>query len=530
MELFASLLLSLFAALTPGDRNWGDQGDGTYINPVLNADYSDPDVIRVGRKFYMVASDFHFVGMQILESDDMVNWTVVTQIFDRFDLPGWDSNSHYAGGSWAPSLRYHDGRFWVYFCTPDEGLFMTTAKRARGPWEPLCHVRDVRKWEDPCPVWDDEGNAYLGRSAHGAGPIILHRMSADGRTLLDEGDTIYQGPVAEGTKFYRKDGWWYLIIPEGGVGTGWQTALRSKNLYGPYERRIVLEQGSTDINGPHQGALVQGLANDEWWFYHFQEKHPMGRVVHLQPAHWEDGWPVIGTDYDGNGIGEPVYRHSKPSLDSPRLMKRSKVRLPQTSDSFKRRKLSPQWQFCHNPHDAFWSLKEKRGWLTIHAQKSGTLMMAHNMLTQKCMGWSGQVTTVFDASAMEDGQRAGLLCMGQSFYGLGLLKENGRLYLYSDVMFRAQKIKEYTGTTICVSIKYDAVDNRFQYLCGPEADALEPVGQPFSQRNGNWKGCRFGLYTYNTEEDAGLVRFDSFDYPVRHSGYPEPDSLNQVKH
>ncbi len=135
----ATLLLA--AALTAAARQqpdaWGDLGDGTYANPVLNADYSDPDVIRVGDKYYMVASDFHYIGLQVLESADMVNWTVVSQVYDRFDFPGWDSNRRYAGGSWAPSIRWHDGRFWVFFCTPHEGLFMSTATDARGPWAPL---------------------------------------------------------------------------------------------------------------------------------------------------------------------------------------------------------------------------------------------------------------------------------------------------------------------------------------------------------------------------------------------------------
>ena len=170
---------------------WGDQGDGSYRNPVLNADFSDPDVIRVGKKFYMVASDFHFIGMQVLESDDMVNWHYISQIYNRFDEPGWDDNQHYAGGSWAPAIRYHDGHFYVYFCTPDEGLYMSTATDAHGPWAPLHLVKRVKKWEDPCPLWDDDGQAYLGRSQHGAGPIIVHKMSADGRQLLDEGVTVY---------------------------------------------------------------------------------------------------------------------------------------------------------------------------------------------------------------------------------------------------------------------------------------------------------------------------------------------------
>ena len=213
--------------------DWGDQHNGTYKNPVLNADYSDPDVIRVGDKYYMVASDFHYLGMQVLESSDLVNWQLVSQIYDRFDYPGWDANRHYGGGSWAPAIRHHDGRFYVYFCTPDEGLFMSTAEDAHGPWSPLHCLKEVSKWEDPCPFWDDNGQAYLGRSQHGAGPIIVHKMSADGRQLLDDGVIVYTGPVAEGTKFMKRDGYYYLIIPEGGVGGGWQTVLRSRNIYGP---------------------------------------------------------------------------------------------------------------------------------------------------------------------------------------------------------------------------------------------------------------------------------------------------------
>lgn len=321
---FISNVLVLLAQGTPGQ--WGDQGNGTYINPILNADYSDPDVIRVGDKYYMVASDFHFLGMQVLESADMVNWKLISQIYHRFDFPGWNDNQQYAGGAWAPAIRYHDNKFWVFFCTPKEGLFMSNAINPTGPWSPLHLVEKVEKWEDPCPFWDEDGQAYLGRSRHGAGPIIIHKMSADGTRLLDEGTTVYTGPVAEGTKIFKKDGFYYLSIPEGGVGTGWQTILRSKNIYGPYEKKVVLEQGSTTINGPHQGAIVD-TPDGQWAFFHFQHHDALGRVVHLQPMHWENGWPVIGVDLDRNGTGEPVYVWQKP-IESKTIF------APQTNDDF----------------------------------------------------------------------------------------------------------------------------------------------------------------------------------------------------
>ena len=494
--------------------DWGDQGNGTYKNPVLNADYSDPDVIRVGDKYYMVASDFHFVGMQVLESDDMVNWQIIGQIYDRFDLPGWDENKHYAGGSWAPSIRWHDGRFYVFFCTPEEGLFMSSAEDARGPWTPLHCLKAVPKWEDPCPLWDDDGKAYLGRSQHGAGPIIVHKMSPDGKTLLDEGVTVYTGPVAEGTKWLKRNGYYYLIIPEGGVGTGWQTVLRSKNVYGPYEKRVVLEQGSTNVNGPHQGALVD-TPEGTWWFYHFQETPALGRVVHLQPARWKDDWPLMGVDIDGNGIGEPVAVWQKPgdqgdrsliSLASPRI-KRPVPLIPQTSDDFNSERLGLQWQWCHNPANDYWSLTERKGWLTLHALPSPDLKNARNMLTQKAMGYCGEATTLMDCRQIKNGTYAGLLCIGREYRGIGVcadgiyLEDNGQ----REVIVRKKPGKVY------LRIALNVITNQHQFYYSLDGKRYQPVGTPFEMHNGNWKGFRIGLYCYG---DSGTAQFDHFDYQI----------------
>ena len=333
---------------------WGDLGDGTFANPVLNADYSDPDIVRIGDRYYLTCSEFHFMGMPVLESEDLVNWKIIGQIFDCIDLPGYSDMAKYAEGTWAPALKYHDGKVWMYVCTPEEGLFMSRADSPAGPWEPLHMVKGVAKWEDPCPFWDEDGQAYLVRSRHRAGPIIIHRMSADGRELLDEGVTVYEGPVAEGPKMFKKDGWYYISIPEGGVGEGWQTMLRSRDIYGPYESRRVLEQGSTEINGPHQGSLVE-TPEGEWWFAHFQSAGARGRVMHLQPVRWVDGWPEIGMDYDGNGVGEPMAVVPKPLCGS------AKPFTPQTSDEFDVTALAfsgsstitPSWIVFRYPTDGF---------------------------------------------------------------------------------------------------------------------------------------------------------------------------------
>ena len=484
---------------------WGDQGNGTYVNPILNADYSDPDVIRVGEKYYMVCSDFHYIGMPVLESTDMVNWTIISQVYNRFDYPKWDTNERFAGGSWAPAIRYHDGKFWVFFCTPHEGLFMSTATDPHGPWSPLHCVKKVKKWEDPCPFWDEDGQAYLGRSKHGAGPIIIHKMSPDGWELLDDGFTVYTGPVAEGTKIYKRDGYYYLSIPEGGVKGGWQTILRSRNIYGPYEKKVVMEQGSTDINGPHQGALVD-TPDGEWWFYHFQFVDPIGRVVHLQPAHWKDGWPVIGVDIDMNGIGEPVRTWTKPQVAAAAITR------PQTDDDFSSPSLGVQWQYNHNPRPECVSLTDRKGWLRLVALQADSLKVSHNMLSQKTMGYHSEVTTRLDVSRMTDGQRAGMLCTGNLFNGIGVMCREGKRFLYLEQNGRTEQIKSINDKIVYLRAVIDYPDNEHRLYYSTDGKRYVEAGKPYSLKFGSWKGTRIGVYSYNTKADGGIADFDFFTY------------------
>lgn len=506
ITMAALLAATTLTAQCPLD--WGDQGNGTYKNPVLNADYSDPDVIRVDDKYYMVASDFHFMGMQVLESIDMVNWHIVSQVYSRFNLPGWDENSHYGGGSWAPSIRFHDGLYYIFFCTPDEGLFMSTAKDPHGPWSPLHCVKAVEKWEDPCPFWDDDGQAYLGRSQYGAGPIIVHRMTADGKKLLDDGITVYTGPVAEGTKFLKRNGYYYLIIPEGGVGTGWQTVLRSRSIYGPYEKRIVLEQGSTSINGPHQGALVDA-PEGTWWFYHFQETHPAGRVVHLQPARWVDDWPLIGVDIDGNGIGEPVA-----VWPCPVKLKKSTGPIGPMGHISPVEAKGLSWQWNHNPVDSAWSLNEKPGWLTLHALPAATMKDSRNMLTQKTVGYESEATVRIDCSKLCDGDYAGLLCIGKAFMGAGVCIKDGQRYIYFEDDGQQQLLSTFERSTVFLRVAIDSHHNRHQFSVSLDGSKFHEVGRPFALRMGYWKGSRIGVYCYATGKAAGKVSFSNFRYNV----------------
>lgn len=487
--------------------SWGDQENGTYINPILNADYSDPDVIRVGEKYYMVCSEFHFMGMPILESEDMVNWKIIGKIYDKIDFPAYSTNDRYGKGSWAPAIRYHENRFWIYFCTPDEGLFMSSSKDPEGPWDSLVFVRGITGWEDPCPFWDDDGTAYLGHSKVGAGPIIIHKLSMDGKQLLDDGITVYTGPLAEGTKIHKINGYYYLSIPEGGVGQGWQTVLRSRNIFGPYEKKIVLEKGRTPINGPHQGSLVD-TPEGEWWFYHFQEDGAMGRVVHLQPVFWQDEWPVIGTDIDRNGIGEPVFVWKKPLISGNHA-----ISAPQTDDNFNYSEPGLQWQWNHNPDNTSWFMNEKAGSLNLIALEANNLVNAHNTITQKVMGNSGEAAIEMDLTRMADGQKAGLCNIGGENNNLvGVWKKNTQIYIFVENNGTISTEKMIKVKRIYFKVQLDIANNKNQFFYSHDNKTYFPVGRCFYASAGNWKGTRIGLFCYNELDNGGIASFKWFTY------------------
>lgn len=491
---------------TPVDNRWGDQGDGTFANPVIAADYSDPEVIRVGDKYYLTCSEFHFMGIPILVSDDMVNWELLTQVYTSTE--GYDTVNRYGDGSWAPALRYHDGRFYLYFCTPNDGLFMTSAEDPAGPWEPLHQVKKTSGWEDPCPLWDDNGNAWLGRSQLGGGPIIIHRMSLDGKTLLDNGREVYNGPTAEGTKLFIKDGYFYLSIPEGGVGTGWQTVGRAKDIYGPYDMRRVLEQGSTKVNGPHQGALVD-TPDGEWWFYHFQSTNPLGRVTHLQPVTWIDGYPFIGEDYDGNGIGEPMKIVKKPTIATA-----STPHTVATSDNFDNG-LGKHWQFNHNPEMSH--ISTSGGALAITPMKSATLRASRNMLTQKTMGYEGEVTVKIDATDLAENGRAGLLLIGNKTIGFGIRNMYGSLVVYTETNGTSKVVTKGVAP-MWLRFTYDMHAATVQPWYSTDGVEFKKAGDAYEIGEGDWKGARFGLFAYTTDDENSDSKavFDDFIYITDH--------------
>lgn len=521
-NLILSALLLLFAnGATAAALPWSaDRGDGTYRNPVLFADYSDPDVVRVGDDYYLVASSFNAVpGLPILHSTDLVNWTNVGYAADRLPSPDFDRPQH-GGGLWAPSLRFHDGWFWVYVGDPDRGIFMTRARDPLGPWEPLTVVKAAKGWIDPCPLWDDDGSMYLvhawAKSRAGFNSVLtVNRMSGDGRQVLDEGKTIFDGhashPTIEGPKFYKRNGWYYIFAPAGGVKTGWQTVLRSKNVFGPYEDKIVLDQGKTAINGPHQGAWVDD-ASGASWFIHFQDRGAYGRVVLLEPMTWLNEWPVIGEDRTGDGKGQPVLSAKKPAGKSLRAA-------PGTGDEFENTRLG-LWQWQANPSESWASLRSGALHLTAVAPPSKqNLWSAPNLLLQRFPAPLFSATTRVDASGLRKGERAGLVVFGSDYSAIVISRTERGLILQRVTAREADKgtdevvLAEVAAGNVPLELRVDVAPDavcRFRYRIG-DGD-YEFLGGAFVARPGRWVGARVGLFAEAPagSRKSGAAAFDWF--------------------
>ncbi|MGH9880020.1 MAG: glycoside hydrolase family 43 protein [Pyrinomonadaceae bacterium] len=511
------------------NRSWvPDRGDGTYRNPIIYADYSDPDVIRVADDFYMIASSFNCVpGLPILHSRDLVNWKIVAHVFQQQVPQDVFSKPQHGNGVWAPAIRHHQGTFYVFYPDPDFGIYLVKARNPAGPWSDPLLIKSARGWIDPCPFWDKDGNAYLvhawANSRAGIKSILtINRLSPDGSRVLDEGKTVFDGrsrhPTIEGPKLYKRNGYYYIFAPAGGVPTGWQTVLRSRNIYGPYEDKIVMDQGRTGINGPHQGGWVE-LKSGESWFIHFQDQGAFGRVIHLQPLKWVDDWPVIGSDADGDGKGEPVLAYKKPDVG-----KNYPTVIPQSTDEFNGKRLGLQWQW-HANYDVQWmSLTARPGWLrlrSVEPDNAANLWSVPNLLLQKLPAPEFTVTTRIDFSKLALGEKAGLLMMGTDYSYLAVERTSSGLRLSKVVCMNADKgtselvegEEVVTGSSLILRVAMSG-EAACEFAYSSDGREFRSIGQRFTARPGKWIGAKVGLFCLGKRgqqprfADFGWFRFE----------------------
>lgn len=512
-----------------------DLGNGMYKNPVLNADYSDPDACRVGDDFYLVASSFDAIpGLPILHSKDLVNWTLIGHALKRQPPFAHFEKTQHGNGVWAPAIRFHNNEFYLYYPDPDFGIYLTKATNPAGPWSEPVLVEGGKGLIDPCPLWDDTGQVYLvhgwaGSRAGIKSILTVKKLNAAGTRVMDEGVVVYDGhetdPTIEGPKAYKRNGYYYLFAPAGGVSTGWQLVLRSKNIYGPYERKVVMDQGKSPVNGPHQGAWVTANSVNgkpgEDWFLHFQDKGAYGRVVHLQPLKWANDWPVIGSDPDGDGKGEPVLVYKKPAVSG----KPQPLATPAESDEFNTTSLGLQWQWQANPK-GIWHIASNQGFLRLYSSKvpeeAKNNWDVPNLLLQKFPAETFMATTklIFRPNPKLENEKTGLIITGLSYANLTLKSGKEGLTLVYGVCQKAAEGKQETETAITSINPGSPVFLRVQVTEGAQCQfsySLDGVhfiktGVPFQAEVGRWIGAKMGLFCTRTTQinDSGYADFDWF--------------------
>ena len=485
-----------------------DLGNGRYQNPILYADYSDPDAIRVDSRFYMTASSFsNAPGLPLLQSTDMVNWQLVGHALPALVPAQAFATPQPGKGVWAPSLRHHAGKFWIFYPDPDFGVYVITATDFAGPWSAPHLLLPGKGIIDPSPLWDDDGKAWLvhawAKSRAGFNNILtLRAMDPEARTLLDQrGQNIIDGnrlpgyTTLEGPKFYKKDGYYYIFAPAGGVEHGWQSVFRSRSIGGPYEDRIVMAQGRSTTNGPHQGAWVDDLQGRDW-FYHFQDKGAYGRIVHLQPMRWRDGWPIIGIDREGQGTGEPVLVHDKPAGST-----NGGILAPPAGDEFDARKLGLQWQWNANPAPGWYETGARNGFLRLHAQAApadGSVRDVPSVLTQKFPAPAFTVDTRIELQGAVT--RAGLVVLGikYAWFGVRQTKQGAQLVLATcEQPAAACQEQVHTIGNVKREPLYlraqvsEGATVRFAYSLDGKSYTL--AGPPFTASVGRWVGAQVGL-------------------------------------
>lgn len=490
--------------------------NGEYKNPILCTDYSDPDVIRVGADYYLVASSFTYLpGVPLLHSRDLIHWEQLAWCVQRLPFERYNQPAH-GCGAWAPSIRWHEGVFYVFIPLPDEGIFVTTATNPKGPWSELHCIQPACGWIDPCPFWDDDGNAYMAHAYANSRCGIKHRidvcrMAPDASRLLDDGTPVYQNellhPTMEGPKMDKRDGWYYIFAPAGGVATGWQVVLRSKNPLGPYEQKIVLHQGNAETNGPHQGAWIT-TPEGKNWFFHFQDAGVYGRILHLQPMCWVDGWPFIGQELNGDGIGEPVAHWRLPCAMQA-------VERPLAADDTFATELGMQWQWQANPQKVWYKVEQGLRLNILPCIRGQSLLWyLPNVLTQmiQCPAFMMQTALTLEAAAV--GDEAGIAVMGHSYSALALQRvQNGyELVLYQGKVTQrtAEGVAEETELyRVAVSSPHAALRLHFaaggmvSYSVILPDDTEQALPGSYPAAKSTWSGAKPALFARNVFNQQG---------------------------
>lgn len=533
------------SAQAPATETWSaDNGNGTFTNPLFYDEFSDPDIIRVGSDFYLAGTTMHSVpGLVILHSKDLVNWTNVSYCFDRFDFPGRpefsleEGREVYGQGIWAPCIRYHDGKFYVFSNINGVGMQVYISEKITGPWK---HVNMKGRIYDLSVLFDDDGKIY---AVHGYDEVKCTELKPDFSGPVEGSERVIipgGNAMGEGHHIYKIDGMYYILSADY-APMGRMQCARAKNIFGPYETCVISQRESygyhsgwstinaTDngkvpsdgfdfklhapdkrvfaCNTIHQGGIVQ-LENGDWWGWSMQDFHSVGRTTCLSPVTWKDGWPFFGLE--GN-LGRSPRTWSKPVIAGTETVKPHGPY--RRSDDFSSKSLQKVWQWNHNPDDKMWALN--KGLLRLHTMPAEDLLRARNSLTQRVIGPVSTTTVMLDASHLKPGDIAGLGIQNIPCAWLGVVcAPEGLTLRWHDQYGNKTKdldIKKHKKLWLRIDGDYD--NDKVQFSYSVDNRSFENVGDtvllPYQLKT--FQGSRTMLFAYNSgSKKGGYADFDDF--------------------
>ena len=500
-----------------------------YTNPVCLCDYSDPDVIMVNDIYYMVASSFNFTpGLPILVSKNLVDWKLVNYAAENIPISRYTYPQN-AQGIWAPSFSVHNGKYYIVTGLPDDGIYITETENMLGKWSPLKQIHPGKGFIDPVLFWDDDGKAYIihafAKSRCGFNSKIgLMEYDPVQMKCVGEDKIIFDGtqkqPTIEGPKVYKRNGYYYIFAPAGGVADGWQSVLRSKNLQGPYEDKIVLKEGHSGINGPHQGSWVH-TSCDEDWFIHFQERGIFGRIIHLEPMIWKDDWPLMGTSVKTmKSPGEPVLKYK-----SPKVKHRSLPALDISRNTRAFEKANLHWQWSGN-HGEYFATQVGAVNTDIESFKLNILNVAayshdvypvlwnsSNVLTQKICYESFYFIAELDSTTLPKGCRTGVIHQGEDYATVAVERtDRGIELIYiksvNNELTDVRRSEKEVDRVVLPDIGDRGIRFRMDFMpfsiysgaiqftvtVGTIIKKFKWKSEYYSTENAHWVGGRYGLY------------------------------------
>ena len=526
----------------PSRTTWSaDNGNGTYTNPLFYDEFSDPDIIRVGEDYYLAGTTMHSVpGLVVLHSKDLVNWEFSSYCFDRFD----DSDDFnlrngkeaYGQGIWAPAIRYHNGKFYIFSNINGHGLQVFISDSAKGPWK---HHQIKGDIYDLSVLFDDDGKIY---AIHKYGNVTVTELKPDlsgpvegsSKVVIPEGNAM-----GEGHHIYKINGMYYILSADYSP-MGRMQCARSKSIWGPYETCVISERESFGYsaawtvnnvglgrpvpedgfkfknNKPsdetlicstiHQGGIVQA-PDGKWWGVSMQDFNAVGRTVCLSPVTWVDGWPYFGLE---KNLGRSPRTWFKPND-----VVKTPVATYDRCDDFSGKTFKPVWQWNHNPNDKMWSLnKERKGWLRLHSMPAKQLLWAKNSLTQRAIGPVSYTSVKLDASKLKAGDEAGLGAINMPYASLGVVKTDKSLALRCyDQNTNKEVVKPLDKKVVWLRLWGDYDKSQLQYSYSLDGKNWENIGEqvlsPYQLKT--FQGVRVALYAFNKKEvNGGVADFDDF--------------------